>query len=97
MAFIMFLQVIGISRIRQYPIDFNIYSVLLGYSYFELSFIPNGFAYIFPAGYREISLDPVAFALSSHNAVLNLGSIIQVFVFLQLVMMVYYICKNDKP
>ena len=30
----MFLQVIGASRIRQYPIDFNIYSVLLGYSYF---------------------------------------------------------------
>ena len=50
-AFIMFLQVMGITRIRQYPIDFNIYSVLLGYSYFELSFIPNGFAYIFPAGY----------------------------------------------
>jgi hypothetical protein len=52
MAFIMFLQVMGISRIRQFPIDFNIFSVLLGYSYYELPFIPNGFAYIFPPGYR---------------------------------------------
>jgi hypothetical protein len=34
MAFIMLLQVIGISRIKEYPIDFNVYSVLLGYSYY---------------------------------------------------------------
>ena len=34
MAFIMFLQVMGITRVKQYPIDFNVYSVLLGYSYF---------------------------------------------------------------
>jgi hypothetical protein len=34
MAFIMLLQVMGISRIRQYPINFNIYSILKGYSYF---------------------------------------------------------------
>ena len=34
MAFIMFIQVVGILRIIKFPIDFNIYSVLLGYSYF---------------------------------------------------------------
>ena len=34
MAFIMFLQVMGISRIRQFPIDYNVYSVLLGFSYY---------------------------------------------------------------
>ena len=34
LSFIMLLQALGISRIRQYPINFNIYSVLLGYSYY---------------------------------------------------------------
>jgi hypothetical protein len=52
LSFIMLLQVLGISRIRQYPIDFNIYSVLLGYSYYELSFVPNGFLYLFVDNYR---------------------------------------------
>ena len=76
MAFIMLLQVMGLTRIREYPINFNIYSVLLGFSHFELSFIPNGFSYIFPAGYQEQSLQPVAFALGSHNSLLNLGPIL---------------------
>lgn len=51
LSFIMLLQVIGITRIREYPIDFEIYSVLKGYSYFELPFIPNGFAQLFPVDY----------------------------------------------
>lgn len=51
LAFIMVLQVIGLIRTRQYPIDFKVYSVLVGYSYFELSFIPNPFGDMFPAAY----------------------------------------------
>lgn len=74
--------------------NFNIYSILLGYSYFELPFVPNGFSYIFPANYREKSMEPVAFALSSHNSILNLGSILQVYMFLQIVMFVWYVCKH---
>jgi hypothetical protein len=34
MSFIMVLQVVGITRIRQYPINYDVYSVLVGYSYF---------------------------------------------------------------
>ena len=48
----MLLQVLGISRIREFPINFDIYSVLVGYSYFELPFIPNVFLSIFPPGYQ---------------------------------------------
>lgn len=72
MSFIMLLQVMGITRIREYPINFNIYSVLLGYSYYELPFVPNLVASTFPAGYKEESLEPVAFALGNHNALDNL-------------------------
>ena len=42
-SFIMFIQVLGIARIREFPINFDVYSVLEGYSYFELPFIPNVF------------------------------------------------------
>jgi hypothetical protein len=56
MSFIMLLQVLGVSRIHDYPIDFDIYSVLKGYSYYELPFIPNVFATLFPDGYKEVSL-----------------------------------------
>lgn len=90
----MLLQVIGITRIREYPINYNIYSVLLGYSYFELPFLPNGFAYIFPPGYIEVSQDPVEFALGNHNLLLNLGAIIQIFCFLELCLAIYYLCKK---
>lgn len=96
MAFIMLLQVFGISRIRQYPINFNIYSVLLGFSHYELSFIPSVFSLMFPPGYRERSLDPVTFALGNHNALRNLGPIIQVYLFLQFALFIYYILKNEK-
>ena len=34
MAFIMVIQILGITRIRQYPMNFDVYSVLVGYSYF---------------------------------------------------------------
>lgn len=94
MAFIMLLQVLGITRIRQYPINFNIYSVLIGFSYYELPFVPNGLASIFPDSYKEYSLDPVAFTLGNHNLLPNLGPIIQMFLFLQLCLTIYYVIKN---
>jgi hypothetical protein len=52
----MTLQVIGLIRAKEYPIDFNVFSVLYGYSYYELSFVPNGFATMFPPAYLENSL-----------------------------------------
>jgi hypothetical protein len=56
LSFIMTLQVLGITRARQYPMNFDIFSVLLGYSYYELSFIPNAFASLFPVNYVENAL-----------------------------------------
>lgn len=97
MAFIMLLQVLGIFRIREYPINFNIFSALRGYSYFQLSFIPNAFQLMFPPGYNENSIEPVAFALGSQNCVLNLGPIIECFFGLQLVLAIYYVLRNDRP
>lgn len=93
-SFVMFLQVMGITRIHEYPINFNIYSVLRGYSYFELPFIPNVFATLFPDGYKEESLEPVAFALGSHNLLLNLCQIILMVLGLQFCLFIYYILKS---
>lgn len=39
----------------------------------------------------------MAFAYTNHNLLLNLGPIIQFFVFFQLVLGAYYICRNDRP
>ena len=51
LSFIMVLQVLGLMRAKQYPIDFNVFSILVGYSYYELSFIPNIFSQMFPPNY----------------------------------------------
>lgn len=75
----MTLQVLGLTRARQYPIDFDVFSVLVGYSYYELSFVPNGFASMFAPAYLENSLQPLAFTFGSQNLILNLGSIIEIF------------------
>ena len=93
----MTLQVLGIIRARQYPINFDIYSVLLGYSYYELPFIPNGFIQLFPVSYVENALEPLTFAFGGQNFITNLGSIIEVFLGLQIALAIYYILKNDRP
>ena len=54
-SFIMFLQVLGITRIREFPINFDVFSVLVGYSYFEMPFLPNFISGLFPASYQENS------------------------------------------
>ena len=51
MAFIMFLQCIGLLRMRGYPIDYYVYNVLKGFAQMELIFIPNVFYSLFPAAY----------------------------------------------
>ena len=51
---------------------------------------------IFPDNYRENSLDPVAFTLGNHNALKNLGPIMEVFLFLQICLFVYYVFKQEK-
>lgn len=93
----MTLQVLGITRARQYPIDFDIYSVLVGYSYFELSFIPNPFSQLFPPDYVENALEPLTFSFGGQNLILNLGSIILIFLSLQIILAIYYVIKNDRP
>lgn len=97
MSFIMALQIVGLIRSKIYPIDFNVYSVLVGYSYFELSFIPNGFITLFPVNYNEIGVQSVIFSFGSHNLINNIGSIIEIYVGLQILLGIYYIVKNDKP
>ena len=55
MTFIMFIQCIGLLRMRGYPIDYYVYTTLLGFSQFEFNFIPNLFFMLFPEGYYETS------------------------------------------
>lgn len=97
LAFIMTLQVLGLTRARQYPIDFDVYSVLVGYSYFELSFIPNPFSQMFPPNYVENALETLTFSFGGQNLIFNLGSIIIIFLSLQALLAIYYVAKNDRP
>ena len=62
----------GFSRVRDAPYDFDFYSVLSGYGYYELSFIPNAFANPFYANnYSEVAVDSAVFAYSSQNFIIN--------------------------
>lgn len=51
MSFIMFLQCIGFLRMRGYPIQYYVYTVLVGFAQMEMLFIPNAFYSLFPVSY----------------------------------------------
>lgn len=96
MAYVMLLQVLGLTRIKVDLYDAQNYSVLHGYSYFELPFLPNAFSLLFPNSYQEDSFNSVAFAVGNHNLILNIGSIIEVFLFSEICLAIYYTIKKDE-
>lgn len=97
MATVMFLQCVGLLRMRAYPIDLLVYPALVGFSYLELLFVPNALFALFPAGYSEHSLDAVKFAWGTHNFVQHMGSIFLVAVPLQVLLFIYYVAKRSQP
>lgn len=91
MAFIQLIQIIGLSRIRPFPFEFDFYNTLKGFSCFELLFIPNGLANIYPDLYTEVSIDSVVYSLGSQNFIIGFGSILEIFVPLQIILAIYYL------
>jgi hypothetical protein len=72
---IQLLQLIGLCRLRYLPIVLDYYNCLIGFSYYELQFLPNGFSYLFPQFYTEQSVDSVTFVYGTGNLILNFGSV----------------------
>lgn len=91
MALVQLIQIYGLSRIRPFPFELDFYNFIYGFSHYELSFIPNGFSYIFPSSYSQASIDSISFAIGSQNLVLNFGSIFQVIILLQLALFIFYL------
>ena len=81
MSFVMMVQVFGLSRIRDLPIDFQFYNVVKGYSYYEFEYIPNLFETILKkVGYSEVAIDSAVFVYGTQNLLYNFGSFIQIFI-----------------
>ena len=90
LALVSMVQLFGLSRVRDAPYDFDLTGVLEGFSYYEMSFVPNVFANPFyEHNYSEAAVDSAVFALGSQNLVLNFGSIFYFFLGLQLILLVY--------
>jgi hypothetical protein len=49
----MFLQCIGFLRMKGYPIQQTVYTILTGFAQQEMLFIPNIFFQLFPVSYVE--------------------------------------------
>jgi hypothetical protein len=98
MAFVQLVQIIGLSRVRPFPFQFDFYNTLLGFSYYELSFVPNEFGLAFPNSYSETSLASAAYSYGSQNFILNFGSIFLIYLPLQLLLFAYYayFYKNEE-
>lgn len=97
MTFIMFLQCIGLLRMRGYPIQPYVYSILQGFSQMELTFIPNIFFSLFPISYKQTSFDAMKFTWGYQNFIQHMGSIFLVFIPLQTLLFIYYAAKNRDP
>lgn len=96
MVIIQLIQIYGLSRIRPFPFELDFYHFLSGFSHFELAFIPNGFAKAFPSSYSESSISSLAFAIGTQNFVLNFGSVIEVFIPLQIALFIYFLVVRDN-
>lgn len=42
MAFLMAVECVGLLRMRSYPLQVDVYTILQGFSQYEVNFIPNG-------------------------------------------------------
>lgn len=93
----MFLQCIGFLRMRGYPIQNFVYTVLVGFAQMEMLFIPNAFYALFPDSYIETAYDSVKFAWGSHNFIQHMGSCFLIYIPLQGILFIYYVLKGNKP
>lgn len=93
--FEMFLQVLGLMRYSTYPIVANAYNILQGFSVMEFLYVPNLFANLFPAVYGEVSYPIVSFVNVNHNFVINVGSELLIFLFIQVPIIIVLIWKRQ--
>ena len=89
MSYIMLLQCIGLSRMRGYPIANAVFGALTGFSQMEMLFIPNVFYLNFPEGYDELGYASVEFAWGNHNYINHMGSLLLIYLPLQLFLFIY--------
>ena len=74
MSFIIVIECIGLIRMRSYPLEVNVFTVLDGFALYEWNFVPNWIVESYPVGYDENALPSIIFAIQNHNFFNNLGS-----------------------
>ena len=90
MALVSMVQLFGLSRVRDIGLDFNYYSSLTGFSFYEMRFIPNRLADPFlQHNYSEEAIEAAAFAFGSQNFIVNFGSLFCFFLAVQLLLLSY--------
>jgi hypothetical protein len=85
-VFVQSVQMVGLMRVRVFPIVLSVHNVLVGFSYFEMPFIPNPLTYFIP-GFtpNEITTDSAKMVYGSQNLINNFASLLCLVVFLLLI------------
>lgn len=67
---------------------------LYGFSMFEFDWIPNSLKFLYPNGYTETIYANVSLTYDNQSLFTTWGSTLQVFVAMELALLVYYmVCK----
>jgi hypothetical protein len=99
MAFVMTVQMIGLMRMRGFGYPYiDLSWTLYGFSVFEFDWIPNALKLAFPVGYTETMYANVSLTYDNQSLFTTWGSILEVFVGLELALLLYYvIAKYRNP
>jgi hypothetical protein len=91
-VFVQSIQMVGLMRVRVLPIVLSVYNVLVGFSYYEMQFVPNPLIFFIP-GFtpNEITSDSAKMVYGFQNLINNYASLLCVVVFLLLITLLLYL------
>jgi len=97
LAFVAMIQIFGLSRVRDAPYNFSYFDTVVGYSHYEMRFVPNSFSFPFyQNNYSETSIDSAVFAFGMQNFIVAFGSIFYFLIGLELCLLGYLIYLRQK-
>ncbi len=91
-VFVQSVQMVRLMRVRVFPIVLSVHNVLVGFSYFEMPFIPNPLTCFVP-GFtpNEATSDSAKMVYGSQNLINNFASLLCLVVFLLLITFLFYL------
>jgi hypothetical protein len=97
-AYVQLVQMVGLMRVRALPIVLSVYNVFVGFSYYELQYIPNPLTYFISTfTLQEAASDSATLVYGSQNIIYNFGSLLCVAAFLLLIsLLVLLVLRNDE-